>query len=1285
MVGDSPRCPRCGAPLPAPREVCPACLLRGALGDADSGDTRLTPPVEAAGETRLTPPGILVGNSARAEHPTQIGPYRIVRVLGEGGMGVVYLAEQTEPIRRQVALKVIKLGMDTRDVVARFDAERQALALMDHPHIASVFDAGATADGRPYFAMEHVAGLPITDYCDAARLSTRARLALFTKVCDAIQHAHHKGVIHRDIKPSNILVVELDGQPVPKVIDFGIAKATDQRLTERTMFTQHGLLIGTPDYMSPEQADPAGVDLDTRTDIYALGVVLYELLVGGLPFSPTRLREAGYGELLRIIREEEPVRPSARLTTLGATALEIAARRQTKLPTLAHELRGDLDWITLKALEKNRSRRYGSASELAADVERYLRSEPIVARPPTMSYRVAKFVRRNRLTVTAASVVATAIVGGLVFSTAMYLQANRDRRTAELAREEASQRAATEAQARSQADLARRDADANRSLAEREGAAANSARNLAVRRAYVSNIALAELSLDALSLWNASRQMTQTEPAVRGWEWRHLLFRTNPQMLELGSSGGFSRFVYPSTFAFSGDGSRMAWNTQTSVDVWDARTFQHVASYRNLGEVLTISPDTKYAAITSGAGSDAALLIRELESGRTVARVQGTHLVFSPNSELAAVKTADDSWNLTDVENNRTLMRVAGKWVRFLPDSKTLAVATASGTFLLDLSSGTRRPVTDTDGWPIAFSPDGTRALTLSVDTLKIIGTTTVQTAIVLRGHQVLQHSVFGTFSPDGARVATVAPDRTLRMWNASNGELLYTTVATDEHLGLNSVAFDRTGRWVLVGNEGIERAHVAVYEAGSAGGFVRLEGRAPLAFSPQGLLISGSKTSGLLVWDVARRETRQRLGEPGHDLTAVSVDASGTRIAAGYADHDIRIWDLTTGKVVGTMSGHTSSVTSIAFSPLGDLLASVADRTVKVWTLPDGRLRAQRELPETVHSVAFARDGNSVFIGLGNLRGLNAASSLERWDWRGNRVLSAADARERGIVQSVAVGPGGTQVAVAGRDWTMGGAVWDSQLQRRISTLLTDVPISRVMFAGADRIVTADTTGGMVRLWTADTFESLLTLRLPERSTIEIAASADGNEVAAASNSAVYVWQTRSPAEHNARELVRELFDKFKVVEDVVAQIGSRSLPQDVRQSALHHARARVDRPYYLDDSAWDAVKTRGASNSAYALAKRWAQVATQLEPQDPNYRTTLALAHYRTGHAQQAAEILGQARQLRSRPRTRDDIVDVLILIGLGRASDARKTLDRLAGAKVTNLDDRKLIAEGEALLRR
>jgi eukaryotic-like serine/threonine-protein kinase len=339
---------------------------------------------------------------------TIIGPYHLLQLIGEGGMGQVWLAEQKQPVRRRVAVKLIKVGMDTREVVARFESERQALALMDHPGIAKVFDAGSTPEGRPFFVMEYVAGLPITDYCDRHRLTMRQRMELFILVCEGVQHAHQKAIIHRDLKPSNILVTEVDGKPVPRIIDFGVAKATSQQLTSGTMYTRAGAILGTTGYMSPEQADSGGEDIDTRSDVYSLGVVFYELLVGALPIEFAKL---AYDEMLRRLRETDAPKPSTRVRTLGHTSLNNAQNRGVDAVALTRQLRGDADAIALKALEKDRKQRYASPADLAADIGRYLRNEPVTAHPPSLPYRARKYVRRHTLGVGLAAVIILLLAG----------------------------------------------------------------------------------------------------------------------------------------------------------------------------------------------------------------------------------------------------------------------------------------------------------------------------------------------------------------------------------------------------------------------------------------------------------------------------------------------------------------------------------------------------------------------------------------------------------------------------------------------------------------------------------------------------------------------------------------------------------------------------------------------------------------------------------------------------------------------------------------------------------
>src|SRR5437660_7041985 len=391
------------------------------LDEACSEDAALRAEVESLLEANARAGGFLespapnlvatVDEPIREGPGTVIGPYKLLQQIGEGGRGTVFMAQQTHPVRRKVALKVIKAGMDSRQVIARFEAERQALAIMDHVNIARVLDAGATEAGRPYFVMELVHGVPITRYCDDNRLTPRERLELFVPVCQAIQHAHQKGIIHRDIKPSNVMVTLYDGKPVPKVIDFGVAKATEQKLTERTLFTQYGMAVGTLEYMSPEQAEMSALGVDTRSDIYSLGVLLYELLTGSTPLTHKRMKEAGYAEILRMIKEEEPPKPSTRLSDSGAALASISANRHMEPAKLTKLVKGELDWIVMKTLEKDRNRRYETANGFAQDLQRYLADEPVQACPPSAGYLFRKFARRNKAALGMAACVLAVVIG----------------------------------------------------------------------------------------------------------------------------------------------------------------------------------------------------------------------------------------------------------------------------------------------------------------------------------------------------------------------------------------------------------------------------------------------------------------------------------------------------------------------------------------------------------------------------------------------------------------------------------------------------------------------------------------------------------------------------------------------------------------------------------------------------------------------------------------------------------------------------------------------------------
>jgi hypothetical protein len=493
------------------------------------------------------------GSTVMEELGMRIGNYKLLQRIGEGGCGVVYMAEQEKPLRRRIALKIIKLGMDTRSVIARFEAERQALAMMDHPNIARVLDAGATDTGRPYFVMELVRGIKITDYCDQNHLDARWRLNLFIQICHAIQHAHQKGIIHRDIKPSNVLVTLHDGVPVPKVIDFGIAKAIEVRLTDKTLFTAYEQMIGTPAYMSPEQAEMSGLDVDTRSDIYSLGVLLYELLTGRPPFDPKALVQHGLDEMRRTLREREPQRPSTILTTLqGEELTTLAKHHGMEPPKLISLLHGDLDWIVMKSLEKDRRRRYETANGLAMDIGRYLNNEPIVARPPSRLYRFQKLVRRNRGVFAGGAVVALTLCIGLGISTWLLFQERAARQRAVVAEHK-------EAQLRQQAELRAQITQATLLLSQEKFAEAD---------ALLDQVSLSQPNLEissslrALGEWHALRGEWKAAAArfqhlllvdqFDGWDVSTLdLLECGSALIEAGDLDAYDRFRHQAVARYS--------------------------------------------------------------------------------------------------------------------------------------------------------------------------------------------------------------------------------------------------------------------------------------------------------------------------------------------------------------------------------------------------------------------------------------------------------------------------------------------------------------------------------------------------------------------------------------------------------------------------------------------------------------------------------------------------------------------------------------------------------------
>jgi serine/threonine protein kinase len=601
-------------------------------------------------------------NTERGEDASTLiaGRYKLLEEIGEGGMGTVWVAEQTEPVRRKVALKLIKAGMDSKTVLARFEAERQALALMDHPNIAKVLDGGTVSGvrgqesgvskesgggiltpdpclltpgfGRPFFVMEFVKGVPFTKYCDDARLSVEERLALFLPVCHAVQHAHQKGIIHRDLKPSNILVCLYDGVPIPKVIDFGLAKAMHQPLTEHTLHTAQGLMMGTPLYMSPEQAELNNLDVDTRTDIYSLGVILYELLTGTTPLERKRFKEAAWQEMLRLIKEEEPPKPSTRLSGSG-TLPSVAAQRKLEPAKLTKLVRGDLDWIVMKALEKDRGRRYETANGFARDIQRYLGDEPVEACPPSRGYRLRKFARKHKKALVTTVAFAVLLIVGAVLSTLLALWAMA-------AEHEANQQRIASDEAKDAAVKARGAADANAKAADENANAAEA--HLYVARMHLAqsdweNANVGRILAEALDPY---RQLPAGKSDPRGWEW---YYQERLCQSELRTLKGHTKAVWG--VAFSPEGSRLAsasWDRK--IKIWDVANGQELRTFvGHTDDIYGVAFNHDGSRLAS-ASADGTVKIWDAANGQellTLNQTSPVSVAFSPDGSRLASGSAD--------------------------------------------------------------------------------------------------------------------------------------------------------------------------------------------------------------------------------------------------------------------------------------------------------------------------------------------------------------------------------------------------------------------------------------------------------------------------------------------------------------------------------------------------------------------------------------------------------------------------------------------------------------------
>jgi WD40 repeat protein/serine/threonine protein kinase len=1064
--------------------------LLNALESSESFLESPAPPLAAERPTALLPVTEKPGET--------LGHYKLLQQIGEGGMGIVYMAQQTEPIERRVALKIIKPGMDTRQVIVRFEVERQALAMMDHPNIAKALDAGVTDGGRPYFVMELVKGIPITEYCDKHQLTTSERLELFVPVCQAIQHAHQKGIIHRDIKPSNVMVARYDDQPIPKVIDFGVAKAVDKQLTQKTMFTEFGQVLGTFEYMSPEQASFNQWDVDTRTDIYSLGVLLYELLAGETPFDRQRFRSEAIDDILRIIREEDPPKPSTRLSRSQRLPI-IAQHRRTDPKQLGTVIRGELDWIAMKALEKDRTRRYETVNGFRMDIQCHLQGDPVTAAPPSAGYRLRKLSKRHRVAFAVSLLVASALLLGILGTSSGMVWALSEKR-----------RAAAE---EDKAEAAREEAEYSR---------------------YTSNIPAANFFLVNNAPSSASSILKSAPAKHRNWEWGYLAGRTWPQYrIRLDSIES----SMPSSASANQFWKSEAARVVQSIRPWDEKAglyggffspdARSLFFYHAKGEIKKFSAEY---------GEQLAVYSSDLDNPITAAiNSRGTKIASFPFSNRAIICDV-----LTEevIASGRDDLEKSPPWIcRWTPDEKYLVTGHMDGSIriwdaqseslnlvsewqghkknTLDVfipisndavwsasNDGTIRKWTVPGGLPLgeyripvdgeveyqAIAPSGKLAFAIlrdganliwEIETEKIFAELSGPDSDPYQGPPRFACA----FSPDGTCLAAMTGKLGITIYDVTSGDVL--NQVSGHGVPLRGMQFSPDGRMLLtVSEDGIAKIWSCVRDDSSDAFKAHEDVVYQIDIDSAGaMLLLGSYDATASIWNLRSNKRQAIYRQHGAEIVAVDLDSTGRHAATLDAEGVIHVWDTATANQLFSIDPQSNEFSSHLGGAGGGLRSNVLNFPAVLSTgifTPDGK-----------RLVAFQKDSMKTFNAkTGRIEVVLEGASSSGWP------VYSHDSSLVAVLEMNARGAG----------------VWDIRTGKRLHRLRHGKPLVMIDFSPVDHRLVTCSMGSEIIIWDGNTAAKLHTLNEPAGSVTTCRFSKDGQFVLAGyGDSAVRIWDTSS------------------------------------------------------------------------------------------------------------------------------------------------------------------------------